>query len=227
MKGFELLGQLLEALKEGEVKGEFRQALEPRPALRAIAGPVAVGRVLGETESGDGRVVKLGFTVYVPHGAGPEAAESALDFLIQRAKSAAELSEVERGAIAQDKLTGLLAVECRFVFRWNAGGEAADRLLQIVIGDRKASVKGWKLGVNRTGEALTAIGEDLPFARSAGREYVLELEGLEEKILNELPSQEDMEVVLPEGGGRLAGCRWKSLSSGGKAVLSGKSWVPA
>ena len=228
MKGFELLGQLLEALRAGEVQGEFRPALEPRPALRAIAGPVAVGRVLSETESGDGGQVKLGFTVYIPQGSGPEDGESFLDSLIQTVKSAAEgLSEVERGTISQDKLTGLLAVECRFLFRWGAGGGASGQRMQLVIGGQTVSVKSWKLGVSRAGEALTAIGEDVPFARSQAQEYGLELEGLQEEALDDLLTLEDMEAVLPGGGGKLTGCRWKSVSSSGKAVLLGKSWVPA
>lgn len=225
MKGFDLLGQLLATLKTGEAQGEFRLALEPRPAGRAIARPVALGRVLSETESGEEGTAKLGFTVYIPQGAGPETAEEFLDSLIAQIKSAAEPVEVERGTIGQDKLTGLLFGECRFLFQWGAGGQAPGQRLPITIGDWQARVTSWKLGINPTGDSFTAIGEELPFWIEPRAEYLLELKGLTGRPPE--AGQENMEVVLPGQGGRLLGCRWKSFSSEGTAVLVGKGFAPA
>ncbi|MCI9542583.1 MAG: hypothetical protein HFE93_00115 [Acutalibacter muris] len=214
----EILLGLLEGFRGAMPEVEFREALNAKEGFRPAGRVLVLGAVQKESEQGDQWSAKLAFTVYAPRGRG---LQETIDGMAGLAKGSQPLlSGVERGAAALDRGTGALAAGCVFSFYkpGSSGGSEGKKVrYPVEINGGAYTVTGWRVSVSGPGGSLTAIGESEPFYYKGGREFTIELQGL------------DMEG--PEGLGaftlRLGGqgvmytdCRWKSLSAGGNGTLS-------
>lgn len=219
MAAHELLDQLLEGFRQAAPEADFREAYCGEPAGRILSRPVATGAVSRETEEGDGWEAALKFHLYLSRGEGPGAAERILDKMaVWTRENQPLLIGIERGAASVDKTSGSVAVgwTATFAKPGTSGGQSGKRTYPIYLNGRKYTVTGWKASCSEPLNGLTAIGEDEPFAREEGKEYTVELQGLDVGGLEEL---EDFTLRLGEQRGTYSGCRWRSLSTVGAWVL--------
>lgn len=214
----EILLGLLEGFR-GDMPGvEFREALSVKEGFRPMGRVLVLGAVQKESEQGDQWSAKLAFTVYAPRGGG---LQETMDGMTELAKGSQPLlSGVERGAAALDRGTGALAAGCVFSFYRPGGSGGSDGKkvrYPVEIDGGAYTVTGWRVSVSGPGGSLTAIGESEPFYYKSGREFIVELQGLDMEGPERLG---DFTLRLGGQGVMYTDCRWKSLSAGGNGTLS-------
>lgn len=209
MRAYELLEELLAAFREAMPQADFQAGWRPGDAGRLPGRPVAAGQVGEGSAEGDGWSVRLDLTVYLPRGGSAKAGEELLAAMEETARARlAGLSGVQREGFGVDKATGLLAAKCFFRF----AGSGRGGLVRVTIGGMERLAGGWRIRLE-PGRALTAVGEDAPFA-VVGAGYVVELEGLDTRGLERLA------VFTAELGGlRFGRCRWKALDEAGRSAV--------
>lgn len=214
MKGHEILSALLESFALAAPEADVRAAWKPDPAGRLSARPLITGQVNKETQAGEDWEAALGFTLWLPRGADPQSAESILSAMT----AAARLGEtppasIERSGAAVDKNTGALTIGCVFRFGATPGSAAGKKTYTVRLNGEAFAVTGWK--VTAGGEELTAVGEDVAFARRGARDTV-ELQGL---------SAEGRKVGdgfrATVGDREFTRCRWRTVSAAG-GVFTGE-----
>lgn len=207
----DILAELLAAFKAAMPGVDFREA--PGEAFRLQGRICVTGTVSKESTQGDQWSAKLAFTVYVPRGGG--SAEEVLEKMALCAReSQPMLAGVERGTLAADRNSGSAAVGCVFSFAKPGGGGSA---YPVKLNGKACTVKGWKVVNGSSGGGLTAIGEDLPFFYKGGREFSIELQGLDMEDPEEL---DGFTLKLGEQKATYTGCRWKSVSAGGNCIAA-------
>lgn len=211
MRAYELLGEMLELFREKLPQAEFREAWRPGGAGRLPGKLVAAGQVGSESQEGEEWSARLDFSVYVPRKEAAGAGEA----LIAAMGSAAEegfpaLAGVKREGFALDASTGLLRAKCSFSFTGSGGGVGTQG---VFIGGVERQASGWKIQID-PGKALTAVGENEPFALAGGVCYTVKIEGADTKGLERLAG---FTAVL--GSERFERCRWKSLDEAGRSAV--------
>ncbi|WP_322168604.1 hypothetical protein [Acutalibacter caecimuris] len=215
MTAYEILAGLLEAFRAAIPEADFREAYGPETASRRLGRVLAAGQVERESTDGSGWQARLGFTVYLPPGRGQGQAQAVASAMETAARESQPLlAETVLGPVTADKTFGGTAMHCTFSFARPAGAGGGAGKGGITLDGKHYPVTGWKESVSREGEALVAMGEDVPFWEP-GRTYTIELQGLGAAAMGVA----DGFTLRLEGPGWLyMGCRWKSRGSGGTAV---------
>lgn len=221
MTAHSLLEQTLAGFRQAVTGADFREAYGGERVERLLARPVVTGEVSRETEEGGDWETRLMFRLYLPRGKGPDAAGSILDGMAAWVKeNQALLVGYEQGGASVDKATGSVVVSWTVKLAKpgsGSSGQSGKRTYKVYLNGEEYTVTGWKASAGEFGDGLTAIGEDVPFARKSGKEYTVELQGLAVAGLEEL---EGFTLRLGAQQRSYAGCRWKSLSAGGTGVLT-------
>ncbi len=211
MRAYELLGEMLALFQTQLPQADFRESWRPGSAGRLPGKPTVTGQVGSESASGNEWEARLDLTVFLPRG---ESANTG-DELLAAMEDAAQahfpsLSSVKREGFGVDKATGLLATQCFFAFAASGGTSGAQ---SVSIGGVERTASGWKIKID-PGRALTAVGENVPFALVGGVCYTVEIEGIDTKGLERLAA-----FTVEMGNQRFTRCRWKSLDETGKSAV--------
>ena len=210
MRAYERLTGLLEAFREKIPGADFRECWGPGKAGRLPDKPVVTGQVAGEKDAGGQWSAELSLTVFLPRGAALKTGEELLDAMGAVIREAfPTVAEIRREGFGPDKASGLLSAEC-FVSFEESGGEGGVR---AVIGGVERPAAGWAVQID-PGRALTAIGEEEPFAQTGGVRYTVEISGVDTRGLERLAG-----FTVEIGGQEYARCRWKSLDETGKSAV--------
>lgn len=218
----EILTGLMASFRERMPGVEFRETFGVGEVLRSPARACVAGTVAKENTQGDAWSAKLAFQIFLPRNTVPGGAEQVLVDMADCARETQPLlKSMERGPAAVDKTTGWVAVGCAFHFaKPGSEGESSGSkktAYPVELDGNPYTVTGWKAANSVSGSGLTAIGESVPFYYKSSREFTVELQGLD----MEHPELLDGFTLRLGDQNRLyTGCRWKSISAGGNAVLS-------
>lgn len=209
MRGYELLGQVMSQLKEKLPQVYLRECWVPGGPGRLPQKPVLAGQVGQESQEEDKWSARLDFTLYLPRGMDFAAGEGILAAAIQSVEGVAGLAGFERQGFTPDTSTGLMMAACSFNFAGGGGVQGQT----VSIGGIPQKVSGWQVSVS-PGRALTAIGEEEPFAWVGGVTYTVALTGLDTQGLERLAG-----FTVELGGQVYMRCRWKTLEETRKGAV--------
>lgn len=211
MRAYELLGEMLALFQAELPQADFRESWRPGGAGRLPGKPVVTGQVGSESAGGNQWNARLDLTVYLPRGESAGTGDALLAAMGDAARAHfPSLSGVKREGFGLDKSTGLLAAQCFFEFAASGGSGGTQN---ISVGGVVRAASGWKITVD-PGRALTAVGENVPFALVGGVRYTVEIQGIDTKGLERLAA-----FTVDLGDQRFTRCRWKSLDETGKNAV--------
>jgi len=211
MRAYELLGEMLALFRVELPQADFREAWAPGSAGRLPGKPTVAGQVGSESDSGNGWDARLDLKVFLPRGEPAGTGEALLAAMGDAAQvHFPSLAGVKREGFGVDKSTGLLAAKCFFEFAASSGTGGVQN---VSIGGVERVASGWEIRID-PGKALTAVGENVPFALVGGVSYIVEIEGIDTEGLERLAA-----FTVELGGQRFARCRWKSLDESGKSAV--------
>ena len=215
MTADELLQDLV-ALFSAHIDGaEFCTAYPAATGRRLCTKPVVTCEIDSETVKPAGSEVKFKFRIYLPAADPADRAEALFAAMCRLAGEAYPgFSAISRGAADRDRVTGLLTVTCTFTFSYPSqnAGDGSDTVpgetVEVLLNGIPLEAGGVKVTANFTGQELTAVWEDLPFAQLRWVvEYTVELTGFCPEGLERL---QDFTVQIGETVYRH--CRWKTFS---------------
>lgn len=199
-----LLEQVLQ-LMETHVEGvTFRRGWQDSWGSRLLEGPVVCGEIASQKREGVRVETVLRFSLFAPQERQREEVAASLDQVIQTYCLGCSSSRWER--VEADSLARLPSLVLELTFQ---GATLTPQGTQVVLGGKSYTAAGYSVEVSLSGEEITAVGEDVPFAVKEPRiEYRVELRGVAAQGL------ERMAVFTAQvGESTFTGCRWKTLDT--------------
>lgn len=203
MAATDLMEELF-ALLQGSMKDvEFRKAWGPGWGSRLLEHPVVSGKVVSERWSGNSRETVMQLSVFAPDASQREEVGAALEELVWA--NCPGCREILRDGEQEDSLTRLPYFTVQLTF--SGGEETSVQGIPLLLDGKPYSAAAVSVSVSVSGEELTAVGEEVPFAvRDARTEYQVALEGIETTGLERLSV-----FTAQVGNTEYTGCRWKKL----------------
>lgn len=203
-----LLQELFQALGPRLEGVDLRPAWGPGWGSRLVEGPVLSGEVLSRRQAGGSGRDALRLTLFAPDASALEGAASALEEAVE--EGCPGCLGLTRQAQRVDSATGLVCLPLELEL--GSGGVGG---IPVKLGGWDYTAAGAAVTAALSGEALTAVGEEAPFAWRGGAQYQVELSGLHAAGLERMAL-----FTAQVGGVRYTGCRWKQLEpAAGKAVF--------
>lgn len=208
MNASEILKKLLTVFSESIPQADFFAAYSGKAGSRAPHKPTVTGEVLLETIKPSSQQAKLGFRIYLPpHSPAQTAEELFLQMCRLCSGEYPGFSAISRESAEIDSTTGLLTVLCTLTFTEETLTQGAG-VSTVTIGGKEYAISGVTTTIQYDEEALTAIGEDDPFAvLSENASYTVTLGGIVTQGLSKVAG---FTAVI--GDTTYTGCRWRVIS---------------
>lgn len=203
MTATELLEELLEFLRENLPEADVRWAWGPGWGSRLLERPVVSGQVYSHMRSGTAQETVLLLSVFAQDASTREETANSLETLLR--EKCPGCGEILREGEQEDSVTRLPCLTLRLTFSGESGGTMQG--VSVSLGGKTYSAAAVEVSVSLSGEALVAVGEEVPFAvRDAQTEYQVTMEGVHAAGLERLA------VFNAQIGNTVyTGCRWKKL----------------
>lgn len=203
MAATDLMDELFTLLRESMEDVEFRKSWGPGWGSRLLERPVISGKVVSERLSGSSRETVILLSVFAPDASLREEVGATLEELVW--ENCPGCQEILREGEQEDSLTRLPYFTVKLTF--SGGEEAGVQGIPVLLDGKTYSAAAVSVSVSVSGEELTAVGEEIPFAvRDSRTEYQVALEGIDTTGLERLSV-----FTAQVGNTEYTGCRWKKL----------------